>query len=161
MHEPFPERPALLFNLVFPSRSEHLLLNLGIADAHGLTPTFAGLELQKCCRPRVIRACTRAELTVIPTAAALEAVVVGKPSVRPNDRRRVLRLPDLDHCKTTVFNRLGSPPSPSRRNHRVGAIPRAVRSDSMNDTTAKGKTEPRRWRSQGQQKVFPWHSLRE
>jgi hypothetical protein len=31
----------------------------------------------------------------------------------------------------------------------------------MNDTTAKGKTEPRRWRSQGQQKVFPWHSLRE
>src|SRR5947208_16489674 len=32
----------------------------------------------------------------IPTAAALEAVVMGKPRVKPNYRRRVLRLPDLD-----------------------------------------------------------------
>ena len=65
MHEPFPERPALLFDLVFPPRSEHLLLNLGIADAHGLTPIFAGLGTQKMrLRSRGIRACTRAELTV-------------------------------------------------------------------------------------------------
>ena len=162
MHEPFPEQPALLFDLLFPSGSEPLLLNLGIADAHGLTPMFAGLGTQKNAVPSLCDPSLHASRAYrIPAAAALEAVVVGKPSVRPNDRRRVLRLPDLDHCKTTVFNRLGSPPSPSRRNHRVGAIPRAVRSDSMNDTTAKGKTEPRRWRSQGQQKVFPWHSLRE
>ena len=44
-------------------------------------------------------------------AAALEAVVMGKPRVKPNYRRRVLRLPDLDHCKTTVLNSLGSPGS--------------------------------------------------
>src|SRR5437762_216077 len=42
----------------------------------------------------------------IPTAAALEAVVMGKPRVKPNYRRRVLRLPDLDHCKTAVLNSL-------------------------------------------------------
>src|SRR5437667_9596449 len=47
----------------------------------------------------------------IPTAAALEAVVRGKPRVKPNYRRRVLRLPDLDHCKTAVLNSLGSPAS--------------------------------------------------
>src|SRR5208282_3066056 len=47
----------------------------------------------------------------IPTAAALEAVVMGKPRVKPNYRRRVLRLPDLDHCKTAVLNSLGSPAS--------------------------------------------------
>jgi hypothetical protein len=28
-----------------------------------------------------------------------------------NYRRRVLRLPDLDHCKTAVLNSLGSPAS--------------------------------------------------
>jgi hypothetical protein len=42
----------------------------------------------------------------------------------------------LDHCKTAVLNNLGSPPSRSGKSHRVGAIPRAVRSDSMNDTTS-------------------------
>jgi hypothetical protein len=62
-------------------------------------------------RPRVIRACTRAGACRIPTAAALEAVVMGKPRVKPNYRRRVLRLPDLDHCKTAVLNSLGSPAS--------------------------------------------------
>ena len=36
---------------------------------------------------------------------------MGKPRVKPNYRRRVLRLPDLDHCKTTVLNSLGSPAS--------------------------------------------------
>jgi len=30
---------------------------------------------------------------------------------KPNYRRRVLRLPDLDHCKTAVLNSLGSPAS--------------------------------------------------
>lgn len=43
--------------------------------------------------------------------AAQEAVVMGKPRIKPNYRRRVLRLPDLDHCKTAVLNSLGSPAS--------------------------------------------------
>jgi len=34
-----------------------------------------------------------------------------KQRIKPNYRRRVLRLPDLDHCKTAVLNRLGSPAS--------------------------------------------------
>jgi site-specific recombinase XerD len=41
-------------------------------------------------------------------AAALEAAVMGKPRVKPNYRRRSLRLPDLDHCKRAVLNSLGS-----------------------------------------------------
>jgi site-specific recombinase XerD len=36
---------------------------------------------------------------------------MGKPKSKPNYRRRVLRLPDLDHCKTAVLNSLGSPAS--------------------------------------------------
>lgn len=36
---------------------------------------------------------------------------MGKPRSKPNYRRRVLRLPDLDHCKTAVLNSLGSPAS--------------------------------------------------
>ena len=36
---------------------------------------------------------------------------MGKQKVKPNFRRRVLRLPDLDHCKTAVLNSLGSPAS--------------------------------------------------
>jgi hypothetical protein len=34
---------------------------------------------------------------------------MGKHRVEPNYRRRVLRLPDLDHCKMAVLNSLGSP----------------------------------------------------
>ena len=34
-----------------------------------------------------------------------------KLRIQPNYRRRVLRLPDLDHCKTAVLNSLGSPGS--------------------------------------------------
>ena len=34
-----------------------------------------------------------------------------KTRVKPNYRRRVLRLPDLDHCKSAVLNSLGSPAS--------------------------------------------------
>jgi site-specific recombinase XerD len=34
-----------------------------------------------------------------------------KQRIKPNYRRRVLRLPDLDHCKTAVLNSLGSPAS--------------------------------------------------
>src|SRR5215467_6577450 len=44
-------------------------------------------------------------------ARHLEAVVMGKHRVKPNYRRRVLRLPDLDHCKAAVLNSLGSPAS--------------------------------------------------
>ncbi len=36
---------------------------------------------------------------------------MGKHRVKPNYRRRVLRLPDLDHCKRAVLNSLGSPGS--------------------------------------------------
>jgi hypothetical protein len=36
---------------------------------------------------------------------------MGKPRIKPNYRRRVLRLPDLDHCKMAVLNSLGSPAS--------------------------------------------------
>src|SRR4029077_21074383 len=37
-----------------------------------------------------------------------EAVAMGKHIVKPNYRRRSLRLPDLDHCKRAVLNSLGS-----------------------------------------------------
>src|SRR6266699_1427941 len=43
--------------------------------------------------------------------AASEAVLMRKKRSKPNYRRRVLRLPDLDHCKTAVLNSLGSPAS--------------------------------------------------
>jgi len=33
---------------------------------------------------------------------------MGKARIKPNYRRRVLRLPDLDHCKVAVLNSLGS-----------------------------------------------------
>jgi len=36
---------------------------------------------------------------------------MGKQRIKPNDRRRVLRLPDLDHCKSAVLASLGSPAS--------------------------------------------------
>jgi hypothetical protein len=36
---------------------------------------------------------------------------MGKQRIKPNYRRRALRLPDLDHCKTAVLNSLGSPAS--------------------------------------------------
>jgi site-specific recombinase XerD len=36
---------------------------------------------------------------------------MGKERIKPNYRRRVLRLPDLDHCKLAVLNSLGSPAS--------------------------------------------------
>ena len=36
---------------------------------------------------------------------------MGKKRIEPNYRRRVLRLADLDHCKTAVLNSLGSPAS--------------------------------------------------
>jgi len=36
---------------------------------------------------------------------------MGKQRMKPNYRRRVLRLPDLDHCKLEVLNSLGSPAS--------------------------------------------------
>ena len=36
---------------------------------------------------------------------------MGKHRIKPNYRRRLLRLPDLDHCKRAVLNSLGSPAS--------------------------------------------------
>jgi site-specific recombinase XerD len=36
---------------------------------------------------------------------------MGKQRIKPNYRPRVLRLPDLDHCKLAVLNSLGSPAS--------------------------------------------------
>ena len=36
---------------------------------------------------------------------------MGNHKIKPNYRRRVLRLPDLDHCKLAVLNSLGSPAS--------------------------------------------------
>jgi site-specific recombinase XerC len=36
---------------------------------------------------------------------------MGKQKTKPNYRRRVLQLPDLDHCKLAVLNSLGSPAS--------------------------------------------------
>jgi site-specific recombinase XerD len=36
---------------------------------------------------------------------------MGQNRIKPNYRRRILRLPDLDHCKTAVLNSLGSPAS--------------------------------------------------
>ena len=77
MHKPFPERPALLFDLVFPSRSENFLLNLGIADAHGLTPTFAGLGAQNNAVPCPCDSSLHASRVYrIPMAEALEALVM-------------------------------------------------------------------------------------
>src|ERR1700716_4320547 len=40
--------------------------------------------------------------------AAWEVVAMGKQRTKPNYRRRVLRLPDLDHCRLAVLNSLGS-----------------------------------------------------
>jgi len=40
-----------------------------------------------------------------------EAVTMAKHKIKPNYRRRLLRLPDLDHCKRAVLNGLGSPGS--------------------------------------------------
>jgi hypothetical protein len=40
-----------------------------------------------------------------------EAVAMAKHTIKPNYRRRLLRLPDLDHCKRAVLNSLGSPAS--------------------------------------------------
>lgn len=36
---------------------------------------------------------------------------MGKQRIKPNYGRRVLRLPDLDHCKLAVLHSLGSPAS--------------------------------------------------
>ena len=36
---------------------------------------------------------------------------MGKHRIKPNYCRRVLRLPDLDHCRVAVLNSLGSPAS--------------------------------------------------
>ena len=35
---------------------------------------------------------------------------MGKQRIKPNYRRRVLRMPDLDHCKLAVLNSLARQP---------------------------------------------------
>src|ERR1019366_3902858 len=55
--------------------------------------------------------CNVQPVSVVPNAAAWEAVAMGKQRIKPNYRRRVLRLPDLDHCRLAVLNSLGSPAS--------------------------------------------------
>jgi hypothetical protein len=57
------------------------------------------------------RLATPTRLGVLPTLRHGEAVAMGKAKVKPNYRRRLLRLPDLDHCKRAVLNSLGSPAS--------------------------------------------------
>ncbi len=61
--------------------------------------------------PRSSPCCNVQSGRVVPNAAAWEAVAMGKQRVKPNYRRRVHRLPDLDHCKLAVLNSLGSPAS--------------------------------------------------
>src|SRR5437867_12996728 len=41
----------------------------------------------------------------------MEAVSMGKKKAKPNYRRTVLRLPDLDHSKLSVLNSVASPRS--------------------------------------------------
>jgi hypothetical protein len=48
---------------------------------------------------------------VLPILRRGEAVTVRKKRIKPNYHRRVLRIPDLDHCKLAVLNSLGSPAS--------------------------------------------------
>jgi len=55
--------------------------------------------------------CDRATLCANPMARHWEAVAMAKHKIKPNYRRRLLRLPDLDHCKRAVLNSLGSPAS--------------------------------------------------
>src|SRR6266496_5793792 len=58
-----------------------------------------------------INACIPRRSAVVPILRHEEAVAMGKQKVKPNYRRRSLRLPDLDHCKRAVLNSLGSPAS--------------------------------------------------
>lgn len=54
--------------------------------------------------------------SVVPNAAAVEAVVMGKPRVKPSYRHRVLLLPDLDRCKTIFrLSHLGRQTAPVRQ----------------------------------------------
>jgi hypothetical protein len=51
---------------------------------------------------------------------------MGKQRIKPNYRRRVLRLPDLDHCKLAVLNSLGSPASRRVYEYAIDQIHRLV-----------------------------------
>src|SRR5439155_4291183 len=107
VHEPFPERPALLFDLVFPSRSERLLLNLGIADAPGLTPMFCWLGNPKNAVPSPRDPSLHASRAYrIPTAAALEAVVMGRhwrPSSWANRESSRTIVAECSACQTWII----------------------------------------------------------
>ena len=59
----------------------------------------------------LLNACITQTVCRSSNPAAWEAVAMGKHRIKPNYRRRVLRLPDLDHCKLAVLNSLGSPAS--------------------------------------------------
>jgi hypothetical protein len=53
----------------------------------------------------------RRHSAVVPILRHEEAAAMSKKRIKPNYRRRLLRLPDLDHCKRAVLNSLGSPAS--------------------------------------------------
>src|ERR1700730_18260139 len=57
----------------------------------------------------LLNACITQTVCRSSNPAAWEAVAMGEHRIEPNYRRRVLRLPDLDHCKLAVLNSLGSP----------------------------------------------------
>jgi hypothetical protein len=55
---------------------------------------------------------------------------MGKLRVKPNYRRRLLRLPDLDHCKLAVLNSLGSPAGISIDQNILEVSKETIRKDS-------------------------------
>jgi integrase len=59
----------------------------------------------------VLATCDWATFCANPMARHWEAVTMAKHKIKPNYRRRLLRLPDLDHCTRAVLNSLGSPAS--------------------------------------------------
>ena len=56
--------------------------------------------------PYLLQVAIPALRAVVPNAAAQEAVAMRRKECKPNYRRTVLRLPDLDHCKLAVLNSL-------------------------------------------------------
>ncbi len=65
-------------------------------------------------------------------AAAREAVAMGKHRIKPNYRRRTLRLPDLDHCKMPFSTALARPPRVFGANVRW---PRGIPSETRHPAT--------------------------
>jgi hypothetical protein len=62
------------------------------------------------------RLCAQQAYTVLGMSAAREAARISKRAKKPVRQKIVLRLPDLDHAKSSVLNSLSSPRS--RRNYK-------------------------------------------